>query len=56
MALTENVVYNQLESDLKILQSKSMWLNDKLINAGMGLLKSVHARPARLHFDRHPEF
>ena len=39
--LTEISMNHQWEFDLKILQSNS-WLNDKLINAGMNLLKSAY--------------
>ena len=31
-------------SDLEIVRSKSLWLNDKLVDAGMGLLKSAYAQ------------
>ena len=29
-------------SDLEILRSKSLWLNDKIIDAGMEMLKSTY--------------
>ena len=40
---TEITVHKKLKStDLEILRSKSLWLNDRLVDACMGLLKSAY--------------
>ena len=40
---TEITVHKKLKSsDVEILRSKSLWLNDKIIDAGMEMLKSTY--------------